>query len=301
MKKNVTDKFLIFLLGIVFTASHFISCASTPIKDVPAKEDYETPLTTTEEEKNEDTHFDFIGFKSNINLLSVCASAADEDSFLMELIGASEIHDAKYASGYEYWRDFRDSKPMKRFPTLLEENKIAADETVLYFGDFTPQDLVVYKGNHRYVTFIDVLESHLGWMDTGRIQKSFSSAGGILLSGGILGALTVCDSGFKNLSGEEKAEVVLSGAGIVLGLACLVPLVTKPKTAFVAHVRYALCIYDTAQKKLVERKIINFDRKDTFTGSFESENTDKTIVYNFYGQCLADNMFREYEKICQKW
>ncbi|MBP5442216.1 MAG: hypothetical protein J6Y60_03165 [Treponema sp.] len=42
---------------------------------------------------------------------------------------------------------------------------------------------------------------------------------------------------------------------------------------------------------------MNFNQEDTFKGSFESDDTDKEIVYKYYSQCLANLLLKEYEKI----
>ena len=292
--------FIPFLLSLLMSLA-LISCASTPIKDAAAPEEYKITLPS-KSEKSENPQFDFIGFKSNINLLSVAGSASVKDSLILDMLGGTVEHDEHYTSGYEYWRGFRDQNPIKRFPYALEENGIAKDESALYFGDFTPQDLAFYKGNHRYVTFVDVIEAHMGWMDTARIQKGFSTAGTVLAVGGLAGFLTILDIGadFQNLSKSEIAGYVASGAGLVLGLLCYTPSFAKPKTGFLVRAKYAICIYDTQEKKLVERKIVNFEQEDTFAGSYESDNTDKEMIYNYYSQCLANHMLKEYEKITRK-
>ena len=293
---------LITLLSALLISLTFISCASTPIKEAAAPEEYKITLPA-KSENVEGLQFDFIGFKSNINLLSVAESASVKESVILDMLGGDIVHDEHYTSGYEYWRGFRDEIPIKHFPYALEENGIAEDASALYFGDFTPQDLAVYKGNHRYVTFVDIIESHMGWMDTARIQKSFSTVGTVLAVGGIAGFLTLLDTGgdFSTLSKSEIAGYAASGAGVVLGLLCFTPSLAKPKTAFVVRTKYAICIYDTEEKKLVERKLIDFEQEDTFIGSYESNNTEKEMIYNYYSQCLANHMLKEYEKISKKW
>ena len=275
----------------------FVSCASTPISEAASPDTYRVrPLTAEGKDK---TVFEFIGYKSNVNLLAVAASASAKESFVLDMLGGSVRDNDFYTSGYEYWRDLRDALPMKHFPYALAESGIASDESKLYFGDYTPQDLAVYQGSHRYVTFVDVLESHISWVDSGRFQKAFASTGGALTLGGLLGGLIVFDNGFNfnDLSVGDKVGLSLSGVSVLLGQLCLIPSLTKPKTAFTVRVKYALCVYDTQQKKLVERKVVDFTQEDEFKGSFESDKTDKSVVYNFYSQCLANQMLQEYENL----
>ena len=251
---------------------------SRPINEAAAPEVYKIFLSPAKE--NDEPLFDFIGYKSNINLLAVASSASPQESFVLDLLGVSVRDNDAYTSGYEYWRDLRDAIPMKRLPYALAESRIATDESALYFGDFTPQDLAVYQGKHRYVTFVDVLESHIFWIDSGRFQKALATTGSALTIAGVAGGLVIFDRGFDfdNLSSSEIAGLALSGTGILLGQLCLIPSLFKPKTAFTVRVRYALCVYDTRQKKLVERKIIDFLQEDTFKGSFESGKTDKKLI-----------------------
>lgn len=296
MKQNTAHTYVHAVLATLFLAAAFASCASTPIRDVTQPEEYSV---RQEPQEASEARFDFIGFKSNINLLAMAASSSAKDSFLLDLLGGSVEHDADYASGYEYWRDFRDAVPMRRLPYRLSQLNIASDESALYFGDFSPQDLAVYSGNHRYVTFVDVIEAHLGWMDSGRMQKAFASTGGILSITGAAGFLTLFDNGLdiQNLSFGQIAGLALSGAGVLLGQLCLIPSFIKPKTAFSAHIKYALCVYDTQEKKLIKRKTVDFKKEDTFTGSFESSKTDKSRIYEYFSKCLANDMLREFQKL----
>lgn len=272
----------------------FVSCVSTPIETAPEIESY-----SILSEKASVAKMDFIGFKSNINLLSVASSASTDDSFFLNLLGGEAKGNPMYVSGYEYWRDLRDSTPMKRFPYMLKDAGIASDESALYFGDFTPQDLAVYNGNHRYVTFIDVLETNISWMDSSSLQRSLLSTGAITAVGGVVGCAIIFDEdfSFKNMSGGEIAGFSLSAAGMVLGTIAMIPSLFTPSTTFTARGKYAICIYDTVQKKLIKRKIVNFHQEDIIKGSFESDNTDKEIVYKYYSQCLANLLLKEYEKI----
>ena len=61
--------------------------------------------------------------------------------------------------------------------------------------------------------------------------------------------------------------------------------------------RFALCVYDTQTKKLIKRKIIDLEKEETFTGSFESEQTEQSIVYEYFGKLLANRLLQEYERL----
>ena len=291
-----------FSLSLIFFTSllalAFVSCASTPIRSVPELESYSIPLP---EKKAPSVQMDFIGYKSNINLLSVMSCANTKDSFLVDLLGGEVKGNPMYVSGYEYWRDLRDSIPMRHFPYELKEAGIASDESSLYFGDFTPQDLAVYNGKNRYVTFIDVIETNLSWLDTSSFQRTSLSTGGITAIGGAVGCLVIFDNDFdfKNMSVGEIAGLSLSAAGLLLGAVGMIPSFFTPTTDFYARGKYAICVYDTVQKKLIIRKIVNFMQEDSFKGSFESDDTDKEMVYKYYGQCLSNLLLREYEKLSE--
>ncbi|MBO4319981.1 MAG: hypothetical protein J5857_05875 [Treponema sp.] len=283
----------LFILA-TFSVLLFVSCVSTPIETVPDVESY-----SILSEKEAAAKMDFIGFKSNINLLSVMSSASTKDSFFVNLLGGEVKGNPMYVSGYEYWRDLRDSVPMKRLPYKLKDAGIATDESDLYFGDFTPQDLAVYNGKNRYVTFVDVLETNLSWSDTSSFQKTCLSTGAVTAIGGIVGCAIIFDDefSFNNMSGGEIAGFSLSAAGLVLGTIAMIPSLFTPTTEFYARGKYAICVYDTVQKKLIKRKIVNFEQEDEFEGSFESDSTDKEIVYRYYGQCLANLLLKEYAKV----
>ncbi|MBP5175517.1 MAG: hypothetical protein ILP07_06370 [Treponema sp.] len=80
----------------------------------------------------------------------------------------------------------------------------------------------------------------------------------------------------------------------------MIPSFFTPTTDFYARGKYAICVYDTVQKKLIIRKIVNFVQEDSFKGSFESDDTDKEMVYKYYGQCLSNLLLREYEKLSEE-
>ena len=273
-----------------------IGCASTPIKEVELPEVTKIPLP---EKESAPVQMDFIGFKSNINLLSVAISNSTTDSFLINLFGGSEKENAEYISDYEYWRDIRDSSLLKQFGQRLVQDNLAEDETSLYFGDYTPQDLAVYTGQNRYVSFVDVLETKITYHDTGNTQKSWATTGAVTFVTGSASLLSMLDTkyDFKNFSSEEMTTFCLSTAGVAVGLIAFIPSFTKPKTRFNFHGKYAICVYDTQEKKLIKRELIEIDQEDVFTGSFEADHTDKTEVYRFYGQTVANRLLKEYRSL----
>ena len=288
-------KIILLLLLIPFL---LIACASTPIKDLDQPELYKI---TPQEHEPATVQMDFVGFKSNITLLSVAISNVSTDTFLIDLFGGSEKENSSYISDYEYWRDIRDASTLKTFGERLAQNNIAVDETSLYFGDYSPQDLAVYSGQNRYVSFVDVLETKMIYLDKGNTQKSWATTGAVTFVGGAAALLSMLDTkyDFKKFSSDDMVTFCLSSGGVAVGVLALIPSLFKPKTTFTFHGKYAICVYDTQQKKLVQRKIIDIDQEDTFTGSFESDNTDKTEIYRYYGQCVANKLVREYEKILQ--
>ena len=275
-----------------------LSCASTPINNVDQPQQYKI---TTPESEPAAIQMDFIGFKSNITLLSVAISNTVTDSFLIDLFGGSEKENSQYISDYEYWRDIRDASTLKTFGQRLEQNNFAVDETSLYFGDYTPQDLAVYSGPNRYVTFVDVLETKMTYHDSGNTQKSWATTGTVTFVTGAAALLSMIDTkyDFKNFSSEEMVTFCLSSGGVAVGIAALIPSLFKPRTTFYFHGKYAICVYDTVQKKLVDKKVIDIDQEDVFTGSFDADETDKIEIYRYYGQCVANKLVREYEKILQ--
>ena len=294
-------KLPLILLAAIFTFA-LLSCASTPITETDEQEEYKIILPGTEGAE-QIGQMDFIGYKSNISLLSVAASTSTKDSFLLDLAGGSMHDNPEYTSGYEYWRDVRNTKAMEQFLDSLEESGVVTDQSELYFGDFTPQDLAVYDGKNRYVTFVDVLESNLSWLDKGNFQRAWSTAGSALIIAGGAGLISsVCtaidyDFDYSKMSSEEIAGFCLSSAGILVGLLCYTPSIKVPETIMTYRGRFALCVYDTQTKKLIKRKIIDLEQEETFTGSFESDQTEQSIVYEYFGKLLANRLLQEYERL----
>ena len=73
-------KKIIYILTILFPLV-LISCASTPIRDVKVPDLYKIDLP---QEEQVPIQMDFIGYKSNINLLSVAMGNTTKDSVLMD-------------------------------------------------------------------------------------------------------------------------------------------------------------------------------------------------------------------------
>ena len=308
MKKKIFLKnktFITFFVGIIMFT--LVSCASTPITETPAQEEYKITLKGTgipgTDAAEEFSQMDFIGYKSNISLLSVAASTNEKESFLLNLAGGSMHDNSEYTSGYEYWRDVRDTEAMEQFVYSLESGGVVTNESELYFGDFTPQDLAVYNSKNRYVTFIDVLESNLSWLDTGNFQKAWTTAGSALIIAGGTGLISSLGNAidkefdFSKFSNDELIGLYLSSAGIVAGLLAFTPSAKVPRSVITYRGRFAICVYDTQSKKLVKRKIIDYEQEETFTGSFESDKTEQSIVYEYFGKGLANRLLKEYERL----
>ena len=246
---------------------------------------------------------DFIGYKPNISLLSVAASTSSKDSFLLDLAGGSMHDNPEYTSGYEYWRDLRNTETMEQLLHSLEESGVVTDQSEFYFGDFTHQDLSVYNGKNRYVTFVDVLESNISWLDSANFQRAWATAGGALLIAGGTGLISaVCtaidyDFDYSKMSSDQIVSFFLSSAGVLLGSLCFTPSIKVPQTVMTYRGRFALCVYDTQEKKLIQRKIIDFEQEETFTGSYESDKTDQSLVYEYFGKLLANRLLKEYERL----
>ena len=162
---NTETPFYITLLCLLILT--ITSCISTPVAqigDFTEASQIEEAIPLPQKNsgiQNQDTpsNIEFIGFKPNLTLLAVSSEISKNDSFLAEFLGGSENTNISYFSDYNYWERIRDTKIISSFSQTLSEYNLAEDKTELYFGDYTPQDLAVYKGDKRYVAFIDIQET----------------------------------------------------------------------------------------------------------------------------------------------
>jgi hypothetical protein len=302
---NTETPFYITLLCLLILT--ITSCISTPVAqigDFTEASQIEEAIPLPQKNsgiQNQDTpsNIEFIGFKPNLTLLAVSSEISKNDSFLAEFLGGSENTNISYFSDYNYWERIRDTKIISSFSQTLSEYNLAEDKTELYFGDYTPQDLAVYKGDKRYVAFVDVQETRFNYHDTAKTLKTWTGAGNALLIGGAMGSLSLLDN-FPPANREETVGAILSGAGLLAGLLCHIADFCTPKTTFMFSGRYAVCLYDTQEHCLVLKQPVSVEWTEQWEGSIESDETDQMLIKNYCAAQVEKALLESFAAIKNK-
>ena len=292
MKTTALKKSILALSVIVFFSFIAESCVSTPITDVGSASSISVHGEPFEDEPN----MEFIGFKPEMTLLAVTSQISKNESYLADLLGGSSESTLEYFSDYNYWMKVRDTKTFRRFGSTLSKLKMADDCSKLYFGEFTPQDLVMYKSAKRYVAFVSVQETQFLYHDTAKTQQAWTNAGFILSIGGAAFIASMIDD-FPPGTLGKKVEMALSAGSFGVGLLCFIPQFFTPKTKFAFKGKYAICVYDTKEKCLVAKEPIEVEWMEEWNGSIESDKTDQKMINNFCALKLENALIDGFRKV----
>ncbi|MCQ2340224.1 MAG: hypothetical protein MJZ79_05550 [Paludibacteraceae bacterium] len=174
--------------------------------------------------------------------------------------------------------DFLGFKNLSRYNELmvnfgedLQKTQIAEDRTKFYLGRFDLQELSSYSGNHRYVSFVDVIRqnyTHSDIVDDNLDMK---------LAGWLIGSLTC-----------------FTLVPVYVPLLCCYKGNT---TEVVLNAEYNLCVYDTEKKALVKSETISINQTERLNGRYSHKETDKKAVNLHYKTLLRNKLLEAFEKV----
>lgn len=174
--------------------------------------------------------------------------------------------------------DFIGFKNMSRYNELLvnfgedlQKLQIAEDRTNFYLGRFDLQELASYSGNHRYVSFVDVVRqsyTHSDIVDDNQDMK---------LAGWLIGSLTC-----------------FTLVPVYVPLLCCYKGNT---TEVVINAEYNLYVYDTQTKELVKSEKVSINQKELLNGRYSHKNTNQKAVNSHYKTLLRNKLLIAYEKV----
>ena len=263
MKKNIL---FIALIGVL---SLFVSCATTlnfnKTTSISVPNDFS---------KNQEPNLEFIGFKADANNLSTGNGES------VKVTGTWTTETNYFPSDFDLFKTYKTDTSLKNLGNLLEKSNVAYDKSFSYFGIYSLQELELYKGNKRFVTFVEVNKNHLG----GTIKDSCLWPGALLTGAGlglmIPGVIwTAADS--DNELGLGNTGKACLGIGIGSGVLGGILLAMPAKTTLRFSGEYQIYVYDTRDKKIVYKESVVVSETDTFSGSFFNETTNKYEVYNY--------------------
>ena len=279
MKKNIL---FIALIGVL---SLFVSCATTlnfnKTTSISVPNDFS---------KNQEPNLEFIGFKADANNLSTGNGES------VKVTGTWTTETNYFPSDFDLFKTYKTDTSLKNLGNLLEKSNVAYDKSFSYFGIYSLQELELYKGNKRFVTFVEVNKNHLG----GTIKDSWLWRGALLTGAG-LGSMipgviwTVADS--DNELGLGNTGKTCLGIGIGSGVLGGILLAMPAKTTLRFSGEYQIYVYDTRDKKIVYKESVVVSETDTFSGSFFNETTNKYEVYNYYGTIVNNAILKKYAEV----
>lgn len=174
--------------------------------------------------------------------------------------------------------DFLGFKNLSRYNELminfgedLQKMQIAEDRTKFYLGRFDLQELSSYSGNHRYISFVDVIRqsyTHSDIVDDNLDMK---------LAGWLIGSLTC-----------------FTLVPVYVPLLCCYKGNT---TEIVLNAEYNLCVYDTEKKALVKSETISINQTERLNGRYSHKETNQKAINLHYKTILRNNLLEAFAKV----
>lgn len=300
MKKNIA--ILLFMLMALI----FCGCLSSPLS-VPEPND-EIDIAIADKK----TKIDFIGFKADINLLSISTPVEyNSHRFTNPLLRVKSTN----LSNFDVWRIFQTDTALKNFGETLQTKNIAENKSNEYFGNYSTQDLEEYKTNNRYVSFVEVNKNSLQWYG---VDKKFSHLfwGSLLLAEGLaFSPYWVLPNDEEKTDWQESMQGVSLALGIPLcaGGIAFYATAQKPTTSFTYAGSFDILIYDTKTKKIIHRETVEvrppiyefkglyeneFYRNSTFDDSDGYfSDTDTKYIAEFFASIVKNQILKKYKEL----
>ena len=279
MRKNI------LLISFFVVSVLFFSCATTMKFDKSASISVPDGFSM-----NSEPDLEFIGFKADANSLST------GNGEIVKVTGTWTTETNHFPSDFELFKTYKTDTSLKNLGSLLEKSNVAYDKSFSYFGIYSLQELELYKGNKRFVTFVEVNKNHLG----GTIRDDCLWPGAILTGAGvglmIPGAIWAAADSENELGLGNSGKACL-GIGIGSGLIGSILLAMPSKTTLRFIGEYQIYVYDTSEKKIVYKESVVVSETDTFSGSFFNETTNKFEVYNYYGTIVNNEILKKYAEV----
>lgn len=157
------------------------------------------------------------------------------------------------------------------FSSDLQNLQIAEDRTKFYLGHYDLQELSAYSGNHRYISFIDVIKQRYTHSD--RVDDNYDME----LAGWLIGGLTC-----------------FTLVPVYVPLMCCYKGNT---TEIVIDVEYNIYVYDTKKNEVVKVESVIINQKERLDGRYSHKNTNVKEVNTHYKTIISNKLLEAYEKI----
>jgi len=282
MKKSIRSIFLLLLFSFIV----FLNSCATAITTAKAVIPYE--LTNT---LGTSCNMDFIGYKIDSNILSSSSSAKSSAR-----IWGTEIDTVM--SEFDQAKAIANTESLKKLGYILENHGIALDKSSNYFGIYSLQEMELYKGENRYVTFIEVAQNKLNYDDNKGSKNIWGGFAGGFLAGGV--PFTILGASWKDdeYLGDLGNIYMKFGIGAsAIGLLCAIPALLPTKTKIDFNGLYNIYLYDTTTKQLIRKDSVSVKVKDEFTGSYTYDDSSKLIVQDYISRHIYNEIMKKYSEL----
>ena len=299
MKKLTPIIFIVALAGALSSCATAISVGKVQ----------EYRLTVT----NPEPVMDFIGYKIDTSLVSTVSDSSvegDEWTATINTITAMPTVDQAKAVTI--------TKGLGNLGQNLESVKLANNKAHSFLGNFSLQELELYKSDSRYVTFVEVAKNDFKYYDN-KVTKLPFGLSGIGLAATSVGFLgrTVAELINPSVPNYEYNDYYINysytvNTGIVttstilslLSAGGAVPLLIaafKPsKTKVNFDGAYNVYVYDTQAKSLIAKDTVSLTWEKTFEGSYTYSKESKEALENYVAQEIYNALVKKYDEL-NRW
>lgn len=270
------------IIFIVALAAALSSCATA----ISVGKAQEYNLTVA----NPEPVMDFIGYKIDTSLVpTVSDSSAEGDEW------TANINTVMVMPTVDQAKAVTITKGLGNLGQNLESVKLANNKAHSFLGNFSLQELELYKSDSRYVTFVEVAKNDFKYHDNGATKLPFglSGAGLAATSIGFLGGAippTFMKPTFYILSALH------AGGAVPFLIAAFKP--SKTKVSFDGA--YNVYVYDTQAKSLIAKDTVSLTWKKTFKGSYMYDKESKDALENYVGQEIYNVLVKKYDEL-NRW
>ena len=268
------------IIFIVALAAALSSCATA----ISVGKVQEYKLTVT----NPEPVMDFIGYKIDTSLVpTVSDSSVEGDEW------TANINTVMVMPTVDQAKAVTITKGLGNLGQNLESVKLANNKAHSFLGNFSLQELELYKSDSRYVTFVEVAKNDFKYYDNKAVKTTFGITG--FTFAGISTISTVL-----SLPTEEEAIIIPS---ILFGLPSIPFLISafrpsKTKVSFDGA--YNVYVYDTQAKSLIAKDTVSLTWNKTFEGSYTYNEESKDALENYVGQEIYNVLVKKYDEL-NRW
>lgn len=273
--------YLYFLFTIVIIIT---SCSSVPLKVDKTEERYY--LNKNNGHVYNTDNLEFIGFS--------CDSLSRNKNPDEDLLG-----------DYDFWKRLEKTSGLSKLARTISDMGYAEDGTLSNFNDYSLYELDKYNTDARFLSFVEVKNNYYS-VDDNHISKNVKATIGTVANIAaiieFLAALSVKDEYYRGYKIVDNSglRALYYGYGLgYLGIGTLFTLINlnPVKSKFTYNGEYIIYVYDRVDRKMILKRPVNVKLDDSFIGIIEAKGADEDLLYEYYGQIIANKLMRVYENL----